>query len=201
MAEPPDDYDDAALDEMMMNGGDYAEPTSAELEMEFEMEREQEMGAPTGAPPTSKPGPPPAASQPPAEPEPDVGGVAIDEAEPPPPAEVMASFSLPDGEGQINLLAAPSQDPRKLAAPTGSLLSPPVASLLDAFAWLFSRLGRWVVAQVGDPFGNHSSGPVCWPLRHQLGARVTSHEQIGLAVQQLEKDIRHIAPSTKHQEQ
>ena len=38
MAEP-DDYDDAMIDELMMNGGgEFGEPSAAELEMEFEME-------------------------------------------------------------------------------------------------------------------------------------------------------------------
>ena len=81
MAEP-DDYDDAAIDELMMNGGgDFGEPSSAELEMEFEMEQEREremMGGPTGEPPT---GPPPAAPQPSAEPEPGLGDVGMEEEE------------------------------------------------------------------------------------------------------------------------
>ena len=43
MAEP-DDYDDAMIDELMMNGGgEFGEPSAAELEMEFEMEQEREL--------------------------------------------------------------------------------------------------------------------------------------------------------------
>ena len=137
MAEPGD-YDDAAIDELMMNGGggDFGEPSSAELEMEFEMEQEREremMGGPTGEPPTSEPptGPPPAAPQPSAEPEPGLGGVDMEEEELAPPAEVKASFSLPDGEGQINLLERPASGPGKLMPPSGSLLARPVASLMQ----------------------------------------------------------------------
>ena len=138
MAEP-DDYDDAAIDELMMNGGgDFGEPSSAELEMEFEMEQEREremMGGPTGEPPT---GPPPAAPQPSAEPEPGLGDVGMEEEEEEEeegertlPWAVKASFSLPDGEGQINLLERPASGPGKLVPPSGSLLARPVASLMQ----------------------------------------------------------------------
>ena len=139
MAEP-DDYDDAMIDELMMNGGgEFGEPSAAELEMEFEMEQEREFemqqereremaGGPDGGPPTSEP----PAPQPPAEPEPGLGGVAMEEEEEElePPANVKASFSLPDGEGQINLLERPASGPGKLVPPSGSLLARPLASLM-----------------------------------------------------------------------
>ena len=54
-----------------------------------------------------------------------------EEEEPTPPADVKASFSLPDGEGQINLLERPASGPGKLMPPSGSLLARPVASLMQ----------------------------------------------------------------------
>ena len=44
---------------------------------------------------------------------------------------MKASFSLPDGEGQINLLERPASGPGKLMPPSGSLLARPVASLMQ----------------------------------------------------------------------
>ncbi len=132
MAEPPDDdYDDAMLDELMMGGGDdYAEPSTAELEMEFELEQEMAGELPAAHAPASAL---PPGFEPVPEPE-QSGGMEVEEEEqepPPPPAEVKARFAIPDADGEVHLLDAPPRQPRKLVPPSGSLLARPIASLIQ----------------------------------------------------------------------
>ena len=132
MAEPPDDdYDDAMLDELMMGGGDdYAEPSTAELEMEFELEQEMAGELPAAHAPASAL---PPGFEPVPEPE-QSGGMEVEEEEqepPPPPAEVKARFAIPDADGEVHLLDAPPRQPGKLVPPSGSLLARPIASLIQ----------------------------------------------------------------------